>query len=292
MASARASIAELLESGITLTVSEAVAIARAALAFHAPRAADSAAPSGLPLPETILVEADGSIVGPDAAPPTVSEVAQLLHGLLPAGSPGVPGGLRYAIARALGEVDAPPFGSPDDFSIILSRFQTADGPTVVHGMLARLGADEDESLNARKTVERRRPKGDTVTNLRRALREADSQLYERQRSAGAQAPARPRARKAIAIASSFAAAVLLFLAGAATRDQLGTPAPARTEATRAVPAAGDIVLEAPPRKSAVTAAVRAEKPTPRATRGVPAKNTKSRGVLSRLRLQWLKKAFS
>ena len=291
MASARASIAELLDSGITLTVSEAVAIARAALAFDAARAPDSAAPSGRPLPETILVEADGSIVGPDAAPPTISEVAQLLHGLLPSGSPGVPGGLRYAIARALGEVDAPPFGSPDDFSIILSRFQTADGPTVVHGMLARIGADENESLNARKSVERRRPKGDTVTNLRRALREADSQLYERQRSAAAQAPKRPRARKAIAIVSSLAAAILLFVAGAFTRDRLGTPAPSGTEAARAVPAAADIVLEAP-QKPAVKAGVRAQKPKVGAARAVPAKSTKNRGVFDRFHLQWLKRAFT
>ena len=64
------------------------------------------------------------------------------------------------------------------------------------------------------------PNGATVTNLRRALREADSQLYERQRSADAQVAKRPRAYKAMAIAASIAGAVLLFVAGAVTRDRM------------------------------------------------------------------------
>ena len=206
----------------------------------------------------------------------------------PAGSSGVPGGLRYAIARAVGEVDAPPFASPEDFSIILSRFQTADGPAVAHGLLARTG----ENLNARSTVERRRPNGATVTNLRRALREADSQLYERQRSADAQVATAPRACKAMAIAGVSAAAILVFVAGAVTRDRIGTPAPASIEVAPTVPAAGDIVLEAPPRKLAVKAVVRAQKAKARAARGAPAKGTKNRGFFARLHLQWLKKAFS
>ena len=291
MASARASIAELLGTRIALTVSEAVVIARAALAFDPAHAGGVEAPSGLPLADTIFVEADGRIVGRHAAPPTISDVALLLRSLLPDGSPGVPGGLRYAIARALGEVDAPPFASLEDFSIILSRFQTADGPAVAHGMLARI--DAGENLKAREeTVERRRPNGATFTNLRRALREADSQLYERQRSADVRVATRPRARKAMAIAASVAAAILLCVAGAAMRDRIGTPAPARTEIARAVPAAGDIALEAPSRKSAVKAGVLAQKPKARAAGGAQVKSAKNRGVLARLHLQWLKKAFS
>ena len=90
MTSARASIAELLGSGMTLTASEAVAIARAALAFDPARAAGSNAPSGLPLSDTLFVEPDGSIVGLHAAPPTITEVASLLRSLLPLGTPGVP----------------------------------------------------------------------------------------------------------------------------------------------------------------------------------------------------------
>jgi hypothetical protein len=289
MPSARASIAELLRSGTTLTVSEAVAIARAALAFDPARATDSKAPSGQPLPDTIFIEADGSIVGLHAAPPATSEVALLLQGLLPPGSPGVPGGLRYAIARALGEVDAPPFASPEDFSIILSRFQTVDGPAVAHGILAHINAGT--TPKARETVERRRPNGATVTSLRRALREADSQLYEWQRSPDVKVATWPRARKAMAIAASLAAGVLLFVAGVATRDRIGT-APATTEAARAVPAAADIVLEAPPRKAAARARVREQKPKARAASAAPATRAKNRGVFARLHLQWLKKAFS
>ncbi len=291
MASARTSIAEVLGCGIALTASEAVAIARAALACDLTRAAGSEAPSGRPLPDTIFVEADGSIVGRHAAPPSISDVALLLRTLLPAGSPGVPGGLRYAIARALGEVDAPPFDSLEDFSIILSRFQTVDGPQVAQGMLARIEAGENR--NARRTADRRRPNGATVTNLRRALREADSQLYERQRSADAQVAKRPRAYKAMAIAASIAGAVLLFVAGAATRDRIATPAPAEPEAARLVPAASDIELEAPPRKLPVKARVRAKKPKAVAVSSAPAPNpTKNRGFFGRLHLQWLKKAFS
>jgi hypothetical protein len=287
MASARASIAEILAAGIPLTVSEAVAIARAALTFDPARATGSRARSAQPLTDTIFVEADGSIVGRHAAP-TISEVALLLRSLLPAGSPGVPGGLRYAIARAVGEVDAPPFASPEDFSIILSRFQTADGPAVAHGLLARTG----ENLKARRTVERRRPNGSTVTNLLRALREAGSRLYERQRWAEAQVATRPRARKAMAIAGVSAAAMLVFVAGAVTRDRIGTPAPASTEVAPTVPAASDIVLEAPPRKLAGKAVVRAQKPKVRAARVAPARSTKNGGFFARLHLQWLKKAFS
>jgi hypothetical protein len=291
MTSAGTSIAELLGSGMTLTASEAVAIARAALAFDPAHVTGSEA-SGRPLAATIFVEADGSIVGRHAASPTVSEVALLLRSLLPDGSPGVPGGLRYAIARALGEVDAPPFTSREDFSIVLSRFQTTDGPAGAQRMLGRV--DDGGNLKAREPVERRRPNSATVTNLRRALREADSQLYEQQRSADAPVAPPARSRKAMAIASSFAAAILLFVAGAATRDQLRTPPPARTEVARAVPAAGDIVLDAPPPKPAVKAGVRAQKPTARVARNAPepAKSTKNRGLFNRLHLQWLKKAFS
>ena len=98
----------------------------------------------------------------------------------------------------------------------------------------------------------------------------------------------------MAIASAVAAAILLFMAGAITRDQFGAPAPAGTEPARAVPAAGDIVLDAPPAKPAVKAVVRAQKPAARAARSVPAsaKSTKNRGFFNRLHMQWLKKAFS
>jgi hypothetical protein len=291
MASARASIAEVLGSGVPLTVSEAVAIARAALVFDLAQATSAGASSGRPLPDTIFVESDGSIVSRHGAPPAISDVAVLLRTLLPPGSPGVPGGLRYAIARALGEVDAPPFDSPEDFSIILSRFQTADGPALAHGLLTRI--DAGENANSRRTADRRRPNGATVTNLRRALREADSQLYERQRSADAQVTKRPRTYKVVAIAASFAGAILLFMAGAATRDRIATPLP-QPEAARAVPAAGDIELEAPPRKLPVKARVRAKKPRVVAvSSSAPAQSTpKSRGFFGRLHLQWLKKAFS
>ena len=291
MTSARASIAELLGSGMTLTASEAVAIARAALAFDPARAAGSDAPSGLPLSDTIFVEPDGSIVSLHTAPPTISEVASL-RSLLPDGSPGVPGGLRYAIARALGEVDAPPFTSPEDFSIVLSRFQTASGPSAAHRQLGRV--DPGETVKARERVERRRPDGATVTNLRRALREADSQLYEQRRAAdGTGRGATPRVQ--------------------GDGDRLGRrggdPAVhgrrdhARSVRRRRRPATEPPARFPLPATSCSTRRRRNPRSRPwfgrrsrraRATRSVPAsaKSTKNRGSSDRLHMQWLKKAFS
>ena len=288
MASARASIAELLDSGLTLTVGEAVAIARAALACDATSVAGAELAPERPLPDAIFVEDGGRIVCEGAAP-SIPNVALLLRSLLPAGSPGVPGGLRYAIARALREVDAPPFELPEDFSTVLARFEPADGAGA--STLARVAGGDRLTTPARG--ERRRPNGATISVLRRALREADSQLYEQRRSADAPVATRPsRARRVLAIAAGLSAAVVLFAAGAVTRDRLATPSLPRTEAARAAPVAGDIVLEPRARKSSVRNEGRAAQPKPQATRRAPAKDTKNKGFFARLHLQWLKKAFS
>ena len=53
------------------------------------------------------------------------------------GGPGVPGGLRYAVARALLEVDAPPFDSLQALSVSLSRFETGDRRQVLRSLMAR-----------------------------------------------------------------------------------------------------------------------------------------------------------
>jgi hypothetical protein len=295
----RASIAELLETGIALTAVEAVAIARAALSTERATAGSEMLPD-VPLPDRIFVEPDGTITCQPGGTPSIPDVARLLRGLLPSGGPGVPGGLRYAIARALGEVEAPPFESTDDFSNTLARFQTAAGPEVGQGMLARI--DTDEGLKERVRVERRRPKGATVSNLRHALREADSRLYEQQRSVEPAGPAKPsHLRLTASIAAGAIGAVALFAAGAATRARLApeaAPADAPAEIVRPLPViAADIVLE-PPVRQAAKAKVRATKPAPHTTSHTASQKTrdkdqdKDKGFFARLRLGWLKRAFS
>jgi hypothetical protein len=287
-----------LRSGITLTASEAVAIARAALMPEEPDANSvglslELAPS---LADALVVEPDGTVVCLGYTPQTtVSDIALFLRGLLPEG-PGIPGGLRYAIARALHEVDAPPFESAEDFSRALARFQDKDSPDIGRPLTARApGAD----ATARVPFERRRPKGAVVTNLRHALREADVQLFEHQRTAEPDAlpaaPAPSRARGGWAIAAGIAAAVVVFSAGAATRSGFRTPAP--PTAASVVPAvAQDIELEAPRAKPPVKALVkskpRMETVSARTPRGAAAKKTAKTGFFERMHLQWLRKAFS
>jgi hypothetical protein len=302
MATTRVSIAELLETGIALTAVEAVAIARAALSIDGP-SVDAEALPRVPLPDRIFVEPDGTMTcQAGGSAPTIPDVARLLRDLLPSGNPGVPGGLRYAIARALGEVDAPPFESTDDFSNTLARFQTAAGPQVGRGVLARI--DTDEELTARVRVERRRPKGATVSNLRHALREADSRLYEQQRSAEQAVPVKSRTRRTALIGAGVIGAVALFAAGAATRARLAPDAvttDTAAEIVRPLPGiAADIVLESPARQMPVKAKVKSRyaKPAQHATSRTVSETSKDKekdkdkGFFARLRLGWLKRAFS
>lgn len=292
----RTSIAELLASGVVLTTPEAVAIARAVLT-GAP-VPDGKAEEPLDLPAATFIEPGGSIVYSGARPPTVREAALFLRSLLPESSPGVPGGLRYAIARALHEVDAPPIGSADDFLNTLARFQTLAGPDAMEGK--RESMDSPTTPRPRVPVERRRPHGATVTNLRYALREADSRLYEQQRSS--EGPARPSpGRRAAVILGGIAAGALIFAAGVATRDRLA-PAPGFVPnrasvltdvSSTSAPPPTDIVLQAPPRK-AVPAKVKAQPGARNVARKVAVadKDSKKNGFFQRMHLQWLRKAFS
>src|SRR5204862_1831449 len=100
------SLADLRDRGVALRPHEAVAIAQ--LLIHRPEASASVArpPYGPPTPETVEVAIDGSVVCTcSAATPAVSEIAIVLHALLPPETTRAPGGLRYAIGRALLEVE-------------------------------------------------------------------------------------------------------------------------------------------------------------------------------------------
>jgi hypothetical protein len=139
-----ASLAELLSRGIVIAPHEAVAIAQQLIrGCCAAPGSDLAALEPLSL-ATVHVRADGAVECPGyAATPAVSEIAILLDALVPAGTPHMPGGLRYAIARALLDVDAPPFDSIADFSATLGRFEQGDRTLVVRLLARRVGLVDD-----------------------------------------------------------------------------------------------------------------------------------------------------
>jgi WD40 repeat protein len=121
-------LADLIAQGVRIEPFEAVAIAQLLVENGA------VAPS----PENVELCGNGDVrcVGCDVTP-AVFEIGGLLHTLIPAGTPHVSGGLRYAIARALLDVDAPPFDSIDDFSRSLERFERGDRRMVVRQLVGR-----------------------------------------------------------------------------------------------------------------------------------------------------------
>jgi Tol biopolymer transport system component len=126
---ARVLLAELLARGVRVESHEAVAVAQQLIQRGA------AAPS----PYNVRISTDGfaECAGCDATP-GVYEMAIFLQTLLPPRRVGVPGGLRYTIARGLHEVEARPFDSIADLSAALERFETGDRRAVV-SLLARRG---------------------------------------------------------------------------------------------------------------------------------------------------------
>jgi Tol biopolymer transport system component len=188
------SLAALRDAGVALLPHEAVAIAQLLIRHPDVSEPVAHAPYGPPTPESVEVEADGSVLCTcSATTPAVSEVAILLNALLPPEITRVPGGLRYAIGRALLEVEAPPFDSIEDFSRALARFERGDRREVVRGLVERsftfapAYADHSfspapavitrEPAKPQPFVERRRA-GPRADELRRQLRDADRQFYE------------------------------------------------------------------------------------------------------------------
>ena len=302
MATTQVSIAELLGSGVRLTAGEAVAIIRAALTAQL-----DPTPAGEPsrqlqesLAETLAVKTDGTIVWLGYTPhSTVSDMALLLRSLIPEDA-NTPGGLRYAIARALREVDAPPFGSTEDFSKALARFEAGDSQAICRRLAA--GTTTDKNMPLRVPNERRRPSGATVSNLRHALREADARLYEQRQAPEPNAlPAAPEpshARRGWAIAACLAAAVVLFAAGATTRDALRSPAPPPGATAASTVQVRDIELKPEPPKTPVKAVlkknnkVRLEAASARTPRSTASAKPGKSGFFERMHLQWLRKPFS
>jgi hypothetical protein len=132
-------VADLLNCGVVLQPHEAVAIAQQLInapivGFGRPWRETSPGP---PCVDNVQLRDDGTVgcVGCQVTP-AVFEIAILLQAMLPAGAELVPGGLRYAIARGLLEVDASPFDSIEEFSRSLERFERGQRCEVVRGALA------------------------------------------------------------------------------------------------------------------------------------------------------------
>src|SRR5712671_4592334 len=133
------SVAELRHAGITIEADEAVAIAQQLMAALRNGDADVVQPPyGPPTSENVYLDEDGSVICRACeTTPAVSEMAIFLQAMLPVPSIRLPGGLRYTIARALLDVDVPPFDSLDDFSETLTRYERGSRRQIVRRVLQR-----------------------------------------------------------------------------------------------------------------------------------------------------------
>jgi hypothetical protein len=302
------SIAELQEAGVTLEVNEAVAIAQQLI--RSLREADGRGvepPYGPPAPSNVFLNADGSVTcrGCDTIP-AVFDVAIFLDALLPP-SPRAPGGLRYAVARAMLAVDVAPFDSMEEFSQALAKYEIGPREEVVRRLLQRSSSRIVASL---PTKDRRQP-GASVAELRRELRETDLLLYQQRIASSTHeaAPRVPRDRTMFGAAVCVVAGALLFLSGelmqswrvplavptpppppaAIGTSRSGTPAPAMAQPAEPVSmrTSAPSPTERPPaRRSSV-------KPSKRPKSAVPpsAQPSERRGILDRLHMRWLRMAF-
>ena len=118
-------LAHLLDRGVRLTISEALAVTQ--LVALAP---------GRAAIDNVEISSDGSVACMNrSGEPSVAALATLLHAILPA--EGVPAPLRYAVARGMGAVTAPAFVSIGEFSESLRRFEVGDRTGAIRDLLAR-----------------------------------------------------------------------------------------------------------------------------------------------------------
>jgi len=239
-------LADLIAQGVRVEPHEAVAIAQLLMESGA------VAPSA----ENVQLSTDGTAwcIGCDVTP-AVFEIAGLLQNLVPPGTPGVPGALRYAIARALLEVDAPPFDSLADFSRSLQRFERGDRAAVVRSLIGRRVKPV-----ALHIVPRVQPAREPVSTPAPPQRQAEIVAMP--------GPAGRRARR-VMIAAAAVLVAALSLIGVADVMKAGHVQPrtvAGAERGR-VPAPASVV-QAPPTNVAATAGTRADAPS--AARGEPA----------------------
>jgi hypothetical protein len=184
-------LAELRARGVRFRADEAVAIAQQ-LMCGAAESRDAHPPYGLLSEETVAIGPDGRLYcSASATTPSVAEVAILMQELLEEPGSAVPGGLRYAIGRALLEVEAPPFDSLDEFRSALGRFEQALAPAVLTRLYSRAAISASNAPAdlpaAYRGIERRRHMPSS-TELRRQLRDTDRRLFEASRPVASRRP--------------------------------------------------------------------------------------------------------
>jgi hypothetical protein len=304
------SIAELQDAGVTLRADEAVAIAQKLI--HEGPALPAQPPFGPPSAANVCLCDDGSVTcrGCEMTP-TVSEIAIFVQSLLRADATHVPGGLRYAIARALLDVDAPPFESLAEFSEALARYECGKRSDVIRRLIER-----SQTAGGKD----RRRAAVSATDLRRQLREADERLYEQQRTIESFVPqGLPRRRYRFPLIATGIVFGLLVIGGkgsvgnrSSTLERVA-PHTSASEVARVVTQAEPAADARAEVRTAPRAAIRSrsivsrsqlrQSPRPDARRRLrspsPAtarvraedRRHKPAGVLARLRLQWLRRVF-
>ena len=279
------SIAEVLGRGAAVQPHEVVAVVQQLIHRSAEDCLEAQPPFGPPSPENVLIRSDGTVVCSGCPTiPSIEETAILLQDLL-AEAPSVPGGLQYAIGRALHDVEGVPFQSIADFSKALTRHEQGDRQAVVRGLLQRLEPETVSLAVVSPESSDRRSHPPIVAELRRQLRDVDRALFERQ-AALVSTPTAHRLRVP-AIVAAVAAGLVTILAGqtlnlqrektrAAGRNVV-TTAPA--SATVAPPVSANIATPAPanvavpvPADTAAAAPAKAA-PVARATRVEPRSRT-------------------
>jgi len=303
------SIAELQRAGVALAAHEAVAIAQQLIHDRSARAPEP--PFGLPSPDTVSIDAGGAVVcrGCEVTP-TAPEIAMFLHAAL-SKTPRVPGGLRYAIGRALHEVEAPPFDSVDAFSLALARYERGPRRDVLRALAARVEWDRAGASIARIIVDRRRTMP-SPTELRRLLREADRQLFERRADAAPPPQTSRPMRACLRIVGAVTLCVLTTGGVSSSRPredrvpalsapsalervapELAGVAVART-AERAAPqesAAPHVKTAAVASSSRNSAPRTASERTPPRDRRLQTRTIGPRGALAKVRLPWLRRVI-
>ncbi|HUR33777.1 MAG TPA: hypothetical protein VM032_08265 [Vicinamibacterales bacterium] len=216
-------LAELLDRGVEFTSADAVALVQSLLAGPE---TDTSQRSQVPLSlETVAIDDSGAVRSLEGAASSVVEVAHILQALIRHAGDRVPGGIRYAVGRALLEVEAPPFETRAEFASALARFENDDRRERIARLYRRAIAasgGEHSAADVHSPVEDRRRRQPTAAELRRHLRESDLRLYEANQRAGTSTPPRP-ARLSGPIAACMLAGVALVAAGEMTHSRRPMP---------------------------------------------------------------------
>jgi len=313
----RISIEEVGRAGVTLAPEEAIAIAQQLIAggSFSCDAVVGNAQLGPPSACNVYLESDGSVscAACDVTFAT-SEVARFLQEILPPETSRMPGSLRYAIARALLEVEAPPFDSVAEFSETLARYERGDRAARVIAVLdrARAALAPQGGKSPTPVVDRRRTTPE-LFELRRHLRESDARLYDQQLALDAVGAVRAPARRTrnVAVVAGLAIGLTLVGAGELMRGDLAARSAVQDSGVSTQPASdANVVADRTDNGPTTTAVDRNIGPASsgshlNGSRGAnviqpPKKSTASRtirsaqpvhsshGVLDRMHLRWLR----